>query len=224
MARCHNSTAAFATRWSHSQRSQAPRQSQTPEKIGVKLHRSIGGQPERGGDKIGVNSCYMLYYIISILYDIILYYIMLLYIITCDAAEPSSNTQESNSLSPLTCEYAAFAHQPSTRATKATKHRGPARHAQGWQSLSNTATGTRRRRWRWWRRRRWWRWWRWGKEGGNDDDDDGDDERRREEAVDGGDGGKGAEGEHGEGSGRLGMEYIILDDMILYYMILYYIL
>ena len=113
MARCHNSAAAFATRWSHSQRSQAPRQSQTPEKIGVKLHRSIGGQPERGGDKIGVNSCYMLYYIISILYDIILYYIMLLYIITCDAAGPSSNTQESNSLSPLTCEYAAFALQPS---------------------------------------------------------------------------------------------------------------
>ncbi len=55
----------------------------------------------------------MLYYIISILYDIILYYIMLLYIITCDAAEPGSNTQESNSLSPLTSEYAAFALQPS---------------------------------------------------------------------------------------------------------------
>ena len=38
---------------------------------------------------------------------------MLLYIITCDAAEPGSNTQESNSLSPLTSEYAAFALQPS---------------------------------------------------------------------------------------------------------------
>ena len=77
MARCHNSTAAFATRWSHSQRSQAPRQSQTPEKIGVKLHRSIGGQPERGGDKIGVNSCYMLYYIILYLYCMISHYIIL---------------------------------------------------------------------------------------------------------------------------------------------------
>jgi hypothetical protein len=109
MARCHNSTAAFATRWSHSQRSQAPRQSQTPEKIGVKLHRSIGGQPERGGDKIGVNSCYMLYYIISILYDIILYYIMLLYIITCDAAEPSSNTQESNSFNVRICSLRSSA-------------------------------------------------------------------------------------------------------------------
>ena len=106
LARCHNSTAAFATRWSHSQRSQAPRQSQTPEKIGVKLHRSIGGQPERGGDKIGVNSCYMLYYIILYLYCMISYYIILCYIlyyiilyyiiyiyIYYDAAEPSSNTQ-----------------------------------------------------------------------------------------------------------------------------------
>ena len=43
------------------------------------------------------------------MYDIILYYIMLLYIITCDAAEPSSNTQESNSFNVRICSLRSSA-------------------------------------------------------------------------------------------------------------------